>query len=162
MTENGMNFIFEIDISGINSSSPTPLSEQLVKAIIDGTEHGNPNRHYTKLAADKTNPGKLVVYDDRSSDSLPAGTSYSDDWTGWDNPSFNVNRDTCPDRGNFGSGVMVTIPGKFMPACDIILQIGPTAPEILEIDLPYIDTWDMGLNKVIIATQKKHLHPSAP
>ena len=155
MTENGMNFIFEIDISGINSSSPTPLSEQLVKAIIDGTEHGNPNRHYTKLAADKTNPGKLVVYDDRSSDSLPAGTSYSDDWTGWDNPSFNVNRDTCPDRGNFGSGVMVTIPGKFMPACDIILQIGPTAPEILEIDLPYIDTWDMGLNKVIIATQKK-------
>ena len=154
MSQDDVNFIFDIDISGITAGvGKPPLSEQLVQAIIDGTQNGNPNNHYTKLAADETNPGKLIVYDDRSSESTPSGTSSSGTWKDWDNPYFNINRDTCPGHGLFGAGVMVTTPGKFLPAADIILQIGPTSPETLEIDLPYINTWQMDLGEVYINTQ---------
>lgn len=149
MTQDGLNFIYEIDIDNVHDS------KDLVEAIIAGTENGNPNGHYTKLEADETNPGKLIVYDDRSSVSAPGGATDYDGWSGWDNSSFNINHTTCPDNGRFGSGVMVTVAGEYLPAADIIFQIGPSASETMDIDLPYITTWKMGLSEVSVLTQNR-------
>lgn len=48
-----------------------------------------------------------------------------------------------------------TVTGPVLPKGDIILQIGASASEIMGINLPDIDTWEMGLSEVTVTTLKR-------
>ena len=68
----GNNYIYSINIDNVTTAS------ELINRIIVGTNNGYPNGHFTKFAADGTNPGKLYVYDDRSMDS--EAVTKTSDW----------------------------------------------------------------------------------
>lgn len=129
--QSGDHYIYNIGIDNINSA------QDLVQAIISGTNNGNPNNHYTKLTVDPNNPNQLIVYDDRSSQGNPANGA-TGNWPNWDNPQFNVDHTTQPGYGKFGQGVAVD-PGT---GGDIVLQIGPSSKEILYVDLPCVNADD--------------------
>lgn len=123
----GSHYIYKIGIDGINNS------QDLVQAIINNMDAGNPNRHYTKMVQDPANPGKLIVYDDRSSDGNPTGTT-GGSWPGWSNPGFNVTAN--PSRGMVGKGVAVDSSTVATIQADLVLQIGPMGRDSLKIKLP--------------------------
>ncbi len=79
--QSGDHYIYNIGIDNINSA------QELVQAIISGTNNGNPN-----------NPNQLIVYDDRSSQGNPANGA-TGNWPNWDNPQFNVDHTTQPGYG---------------------------------------------------------------
>lgn len=131
----GEHYIYNIGIEGAVSVN------DLISRIIDGTNNGNPQGHYTKLTVDGD---KLVVYDDRSSEAAPVGTNGAI-WTNWRNPSFNV---TASDRyGMFGPGTAYSIDdtGIFRSPATVALQIGAEAGQHLEIDLPSISSRALGI-----------------
>lgn len=101
METSGRNFIFKIDISGLTTA------DELVNAIITGTQGGNPNGHFTNL--ENLGAGKLVVYDSRSTGSSPVGTDEPGGWIDWTYPEFDVNIRTNPKGGKFGNGIMRAI-----------------------------------------------------
>lgn len=74
---NGNSFTYNIDISGASDST------ELMNRIINATNNGHPNNHYTQL---QIKDGKLQVYDNRNYDPTAAS-----------NP---IN----PHDGDFGSG----------------------------------------------------------
>ena len=73
----GGHYIYNIGIDNVKNA------EELVAAIIKGTDGGNPDGHFTKLTADPANPGKLIVYDDRASSGDPIAQGTSGKWKGW-------------------------------------------------------------------------------
>lgn len=145
---NGEDHIYTIDIKGITTA------EDLVKAIIKGSDDGNPNGHFLKLAA-STDGKKLIIYDDRSKDPSPVGSNSPNGWKDWQFPDFNVNLTNNPKGARFGHSVTVGGTLVPLPASDIHLQVGPSASEIMEIDLPNIDMWDLGFNEVRVDTQER-------
>lgn len=78
----GEHYIYNIGIKGAANA------EDLLNRIIQGTDNGYPQSHYTKLTMDSTKT-KLIVYEDRSKDTRPTGTTGAQ-WPGWSNPAFNV------------------------------------------------------------------------
>lgn len=154
MEESGKHFIFKVDITGITTAAG------LTQAIVDATQNGRPNNHFTNFDA---NGGKLVIYDTRSLDKAPAGARNPNGWKDWPLADFDVNFSTNPRGGKFGEGVVRVNPSPSPSvdpkepriAGDIILQIGASASEVLGIDLPDIDTWEMGLSEVKVSTQAR-------
>ena len=73
--QSGMQYVYNIGIDGITNGA------DLVQAIINGADAGNPNNHYTMLAADPGNPSTLMIYDDRSKD--PENVTKPADWKAW-------------------------------------------------------------------------------
>lgn len=145
---NGEDHIYTIDINGITTA------EDLVKAIIKGSDDGNPNGHFLKLAA-STDGKKLIIYDDRSKGPSPVGSNSPNGWKDWQFPDFNVNLTNNPKGALFGYTVIVGGKSVPLPASDIDLQVGPSASEIMEIDLPNIDMWDLGFNEIRVDTQER-------
>lgn len=154
MSESGKDFIFKVDITGLTTAA------DLTQAIVDATQNGNPNHHFTVFEA---NGGKLAVYDTRSIDKAPAGATDPNGWIGWDLADFNVNFSTNPRGGRFGV-TQVYNPSPYPPPVsqgarafsgDIAFQIGASASEIMGIDLPDIDTWEMGLTEVNVSNQAR-------
>lgn len=125
----GNHYIFNIGIANVNTA------DDLVQAIIAGTNNGNPNGHFSKFVADPTNSGKLIVYDDRSSDPKPAGTDGAK-WPDWDNPSFDISANTLPNNGKFGQGIARSPNDVDDPDGTVILQIGPSPDDRFKVVLP--------------------------
>lgn len=134
METSGDHYIFNIGIDGITKGS------DLVKAIINGTNNGNPNSHFSNLTEDPNKPGTLIIYDNRSMGSDP--TSGKGTWTGW-KADFNINTTKFPNGGLCGDGVARIIPGT--ERGDVVLQIGDTNSDPLEVDLPNITMETLGL-----------------
>lgn len=156
MEESGKHFIFKVDITGLTTAS------ELTQAIVNATQNGRLNNHFTNFDADG---GKLVIYDTRSLDKAPAGARNPNGWKNWPLADFDVDFSTNPRGGKFGEGVVrinsspspspSVDPKEPRVAGDIILQIGASASEVLGIDLPDIDTWEMGLTEVKVSTQER-------
>lgn len=66
----GRHYIYKIGIDEVNSG------EDLVNKIIEATDSGNPEGHFTLLDQDKDNPAVLNVYDERSMDYVSADENY--------------------------------------------------------------------------------------
>ena len=76
--------------------------------IIQGTDNGYPQSHYTKLTMDATKT-KLIVYDDRSKDARPTETTEAQ-WPGWSYPAFNVTaHDGSGKSGEPGSTAITAV-----------------------------------------------------
>lgn len=102
-------------------------ASELIGRIIQGTNHGNPQGHYTRLASDGD---KLVIYDDRSSEAAPVGTDGAA-WLNWRNSGFNVK---ASDRyGKFGPGTAYSVDdtGIFRNPATVALQIGAQAGQVM-------------------------------
>lgn len=145
----GNNYIYSINIDNVTTAS------ELINRIIVGTNNGYPNGHFTKFAADGTNPGKLYVYDDRSMDS-EAVTKTSDwvngtsVWQNWSNPYYNI---TARPRGKFGEGVMhektaTVITGYTEVPQRLALHIGADAENRMPVELAVISSKALGIDTV--------------
>lgn len=148
METSGDHFIFKISLNGVNTA------EELTQAIVAGTQGGKPNGHFTRFVSDGD---KLVIYDDRSSGASPVSDD-PDGWSSWDNPDFDVNHRKYPYGGRFGNGIATFVPdpgAQAPPDYDIILQIGPSDEETLEIDLPYISLKQLNFQEIRINSQKR-------
>lgn len=135
----GGHYIYNIGIDNVKNA------EELVAAIIKGTDGGNPDGHFTKLTADPANPGKLIVYD-RASSGDPIAQGTSGKWKGWDNPDFDIKKDNYPNDGKFGQGYAVSadING------DIVLQVGSKKEDILKVDLPNISSAELNIRNITL------------
>lgn len=149
--QSGNHYIYNIGIANVTNA------DELVQAIIDGTNNGNPNNHYTMLVADPTNSGKLIVYDDRSSESSPANTLPDfDKWSpNWKNPSFN----TYPSGsyGKFGMGIAVSADEVADNSWEVQLQIGATPQEVLKILLPDSSLDALKIENISVLSQQSAL-----
>lgn len=145
METSGSHLIYNIGVQGVTTA------EELVDRIIQGTDKGNPNRHYTMLTTDDTKE-KLILYDDRSSGAaptLPAGAT----WVNWKNPNFGVT--AGGDFGKFGEGVARTEKGKiYGQGQPLQLQIGADAGNRMEIELPEISCKRMDIADLDLTTIK--------
>lgn len=140
----GEHYIYSIGIKGAANA------EDLLNRIIQGTNNGYPQSHYTKLTMDSTKT-KLIVYEDRSKDAQPAGTT-GVKWLGWSNPAFNVT--AHDDYGKFGQGTAYSADDAslFRNPVTIELQVGAEAGQHMKIDLPSISTGALGINGVNVST----------
>lgn len=145
--QSGMQYVYNIGIDGITNGA------DLVQAIINGADAGNPNNHYTMLAADPGNPATLMIYDDRSKD--PENVTKPADWKAW---GFwrKQQYDTEPrgGLGLFGKGVTTESDGNPIRS-KLVLQIGSegTPGNQMEIELPYIDTQTCHIADADLSTQ---------
>lgn len=140
METSGEHYIYNIGIHGVKDA------EELMNRIIQGTNNGNPGRHYTKMTMD-ANKTKLILYDDRSNSTRPTGTENAK-WIGWDNLAFNVTANGS--YGKFGPGTAYSVDDakQFRTPETIILQIGSEAGQEMAIDLSSISTKSLGIVNV--------------
>ncbi len=117
--QSGNHYIFNVGIAGVNSS------DEIYERIINATENGNPNGHYTHFVKDGD---KLVVYDDRT--------------------------DVTPhdDYGKLGPGIATATGGDDEKLGSLYLQIGANAGENLKINLPALSTGNMGLTSIDVSS----------
>lgn len=152
----GNHFIYKINIDNVTSGA------DLVNAIIAGTDNGYPNGHYTKLAADDTNPAKVWIYDDRSKESeaatKPADWTANSQWQGWRNKQYGI--DSTSGRGQFGEGVMReqtkrVVTGYYEGYQMLALQIGgeTDCDNRMSIKLPLISSSALGLADVDVCSE---------
>ena len=149
METSGGHFIYNIGIEGTKNAS------ELIQRIVDGTDNGNPRGHYTKMVEDN---GKLVVYDDRCNTRMPIppvgnGTTPGGWDNSWKNQQFMI---TAYDEfGRFGPGVAHSIDemDDFIRKNWVHIQVGAEAGQHLDIKLPFISTYVMGVSQVDARTQ---------
>lgn len=136
--------IYNIGIKGVKNA------DELLNRIIQGTDNGYPNSHYTKLAIDSTNK-KLIIYDDRSNGTDPQ-QGQNGNWVGWNNPQFNIK--AGGNYGKFGPGTAYSAedPKVLRNPAIIPLQIGSEAGQHLDIELPSVSTRLLGLYSVDVST----------
>jgi len=152
MEQSGNHYIYKVGIQGVTDV------DDLMDRIIAATNNGNPNNHFTKIAADKSNK-QLIVYDDRSNTSSsvsPSNSSNKIQWTEWDYPQFNVTAGI--DRGLFGSGVAYKSDNTAKDKKDIILQVGAEAGDELYIKLPSISSMLLGISDINVITRTGAQH----
>lgn len=140
----GGHYIYNIGIKDAKDA------DELLQRIIQGTDNGYPNSHYTKLAIDSTNK-KLIIYDDRSNSTDPQ-QGQNGRWVDWDNPAFNVT--AHGDYGKFGPGTAYSAedPKILRNPAIISLQIGSEAGQQLDIELPSISTQLLGIDSTDVST----------
>lgn len=90
--ESNGDYTYMVDIKGLTKA------EEVTKAIVDATQNGKPNNHYTVFKAEG---GKLRIYDTRSTEPPPAGAPNHNGWQNWDLADFNINYNTNPRGGKF-------------------------------------------------------------
>ena len=149
----GKHYIFKIGIDGCTNAS------ELIQRIIDGTNNGNPNGHYTNFAKDPANQNVLVIYDNRAKninedDILTKNNLVlqGDETLAWDSLAYSFNKkpNTSLGRGLFAPGIASE------PVNDsyisIGLQIGSEAGQHLTIDLPNISCKALGITYADVST----------
>lgn len=157
-------YVYKIGIDGITSAA------DLVKNIVDATTGttaplipGNPGSHFTRLEADPKNPGKLWIYDNRSSDrkpTLPAGGKW-DNWIGTGGGSTSYPEQylwemkPTPNSGEglFGVGVMkevnVYAEGELYRISEQLpLQVGADAGNQMHVRLATISSKALGIDNI--------------
>lgn len=119
----GNNYIYTIGLDGVTNR------DQLIAKIIDGVGGGNPNGHFTQFKQDGT---RLVIYDERSQDTVTAGNGY----------------------GTFGKGVAYASEDfpKYRQPIDIHIQVGAEAGQRLDIELPEISSLALGIDVLDVST----------
>lgn len=138
----GDHYIYNIGIKGVTNP------KDLIDRIIAGTNNGNPNNHYTKLAADYVN-NTLIVYDNRSNSANPqAGTNGR--WVGWSNPDFNVNAGS--DFGKFGLGVARATNDDSL-GINLVIQAGADSDNQIVLNLPTLSAFSLGVSAADVRTQ---------
>lgn len=144
-------FIYKINIDGVASGA------DLIARIIDGTQNGKPQGHFTEFAADAASPDKLYIYDARSTDTQDdvensaAGWTAASEWLDWDDPYYNVSADST--SGLFGEGVMVSrtktvITDYTELPQQIALHIGADAENRMPVRLAVISSHALGIDGV--------------
>ena len=143
-TVSGGHYIYNIGIKDATDA------DDLLGRIIQGTDNGHPNNHYTKLEIDTTNK-KLIIYDDRSNSTDPQ-QGQNGNWVGWNNPQFNIK--AGGNYGKFGPGTAYSAedPKVLRNPAIIPLQIGSEAGQHLDIELPFVSTRLLGLYSVDVST----------
>lgn len=158
MERSGKHYIFKIGIDGCTSGA------DLIQRIIDGTNNGNPNNHYTKFAKDTANPNVLVIYENRSKNAsnndvlakngqpaLQTGETLK--WNSWTGTGAGLH-DTTPKpdlkRGLFAPGIASEpIDDRYI---SIELQIGSESGQHLKIDLPNVSCKILGIAGADVST----------
>lgn len=163
----GDHYIYTIDISSVQSS------EDLVNAIIAGTNQGIPNGHYTEFAGQLKDPFQaydpvnnpittLVVFDGRSNIGENALYAYNnnnitipaDSTLTWGNDWRSYTRGqtatASSSRGKFGEGVAYD--ASTVSIGDMELQIGENETSRMKIDLPNMALSRIGVNGLSVAT----------
>lgn len=148
--QSGSHLIYNIGIADVTTA------DELIQAIIDGTNNGHPNQHYTKLVADPNHAGKLIVYDDRSkADTIPVNDLKQ--WDSWEYREFGISPDRYPNYGKFGLGVAVSASQSQNQNSesqgDIQLQIGPFSNDVLKVILPDTTMTALGIDNISIISQ---------
>ena len=161
----GSHYIYSVDISGVTTA------EQLVSAIIAGTNNGVPNGHYTEMAALPSDPSdpasprtKLVVYDGRSNISKNDLKTYSGnnmpDTFEWNDASWRpytqyYSTTAGGSYGKFGEGVAHAAGTE--TAGDLVFQIGDTVEESnqMGIDLPDMSLLKIGISRLSVKDTAK-------
>lgn len=147
----GNHYIYKIGIGDIDPTTANAVSE-LLRRIIDGTDNGYPNRHYTKLKTDSAN-NKLYIYDDRCNDSSLKPNNVKS-WNNWANHTFGVQAGMYgPDKGTFGAGVMrekykSVVTDTHYGKKRLALQIGSESGNLMGIWMPAINSRNLKLNGV--------------
>lgn len=150
LERSGIHYIYKIGIGDLDPTTPTAIAD-LMQRIIDGTNNGNPNNHFTRLAADPAN-NKLYIYDDRCKDSsTTAKPNDVNSWVDWKYPQFGVQ--ASPSRGAFGAGVMRehyidVLTDTFYSKRQLALQIGGETGDFMYTLLPSINSRNLGLSGI--------------
>jgi len=150
MEQSGNHYIYNIGVDGVQNAS------ELVQRMVDGTENGNPQGHFSVFEQDVNNASRLVIYDDRDKGEVAKniGNGASVTWTDWDYGNTS-NVDAYGDYGRFGPGIAVSEQSlqRDNPV-NIILQIGGEKGETMGIDLPSISTISVGIDTVDVTTHE--------
>jgi flagellin len=155
-------YIYKIGIGGIDftSTNPSPI-EQLMDRIISGTENGNPNSHYTKLAVDSKNPYKLWIYDLRSNkDEATTKPNSGANFVSWNEKkmAYGITPSKSLNRGLFGDGYMKEYPVyETVLGCgaqDLSIQAGADTSSVNKIfcKLPCVSSEVLGINGISVTT----------
>lgn len=122
MERSGIHYIYNVGVDNVTTA------KELIERIIEATDDGNPNDHFTMFSYYKDASGvsdtKLVIYDERD--------------------AADINATSCPDRGKVGSGVAYSDSKEEL--YDIVLQIGSEEGETLKVQLPNISLSDLRLS----------------
>lgn len=129
----GTHTIYKIDISGVNSA------DDLVQAIIDGTNNGHPGGHYTRL--DRASSGVLVIYDERPKTDFVTENSIPSDavYTPLNAVDTYGQYDITTPIKSMGYGLFapgIAYDKKDVTIGDIYVQVGESDSGRIAIDLP--------------------------
>lgn len=158
MEQSGTNYIYKINVDNVQSGA------DLVNAIIDGTNQGWPNGHFTKLAVDPNQADRLYIYDDRSIKSetdvmqnAPDWDPATSIWKDWDQQYYSVSAN--PAFGLFGQGTMhgktaFLVTGYVENPQQLALQVGTDADSgnRMSIKLAVISSKALGIDTVDVTT----------
>ncbi len=159
-SEVGLNqttYIYKIGIGDIDMTQPAPQpAQELLKRIIDGTNNGYPDGHYTKLAVDGN---VLWIYDGRSMDSESA-TKPQDwgSWVDWEPRHRYYNTVPRSNTGLVGEGYMKEYPGYENDQIhelgqNLALQVGADTGDFMFCKLPSISSESLGIDKLDVTRQ---------
>ena len=116
----GNHYIYKVGLDGAQTAN------DVYQRILDATNNGNPNSHYTEMIIDN---GKLVIYDNRT----------------------NVTADA--NYGKIGPGVAYSSGGDdTYDQGDLYLQVGANSGENLKISLPSISSNLLGISNIDVST----------
>lgn len=154
MESSGLHYIYYVDVSGLENE--TDPAAALVQRIIDSTQNGNPQGHYTKLVADGN---QLVVYDQRPFGDAPSVTDPTLEDATWPNWKYSSDSDDNIYPGKYGSlygvfGEGVAYDKSTLMIGDIVLQIGESGDDIdqMQIDLPDMSFAKLGFSALSVST----------
>jgi len=120
--QSGNHYIYNIGIGSAQNA------EDIYNLIIDGTNNGHPNNHFTEMAV---KDGKLIVYDNR-----PDATA---------NSNFGL---IGPGIARSSTNADITRQG------DLYLQVGAKAGEDMKITLPAVSINNLGISYVDVSSHQ--------
>ncbi len=153
LTTSGDHFIYNVAIANVTNA------DDLLDTIIDATENGNPNNHYTYLDIDKTKK-ELVIYDNRFMSAydkpLLSDPTYSYKWPNWRHWSSQATANK--NRGLFGEGVAYDSSDfNKEQTADISLLVGAEVRDRITITLPSVSADLLKISNIDVRTQDKAL-----
>ncbi len=121
--QSGVHYIYNVGIGDATSA------DDIYNKIIDATNGGHPNNHYTEMVVEN---GKLIIYDNRT-DVSPSG-----------------------DYGKIGPGIATSSGNDDLEKMgSLYLQTGANAGQNMKIDLPALATGNMGLTAIDVSNHQK-------
>lgn len=149
--QSGSHYIYNVGLKGVTTA------DELLNRIVAATDGGNPRNHYTNLTVDLANK-KLIIYDDRSRETLPV-TSSADTtvtWPGWSNATYD-NIKAGGEFGKFAPGTAYSVDDadKLAKVDWVILQVGAEEGHEMSLELPSISTVTLKIRGVDVSTQAK-------
>lgn len=156
----GGHYVYKVGIGDLTAASGKGTGEELVNRIMEATNNGAMDNHYTQLSVGNhtTYTATLHIYDKRPLETqaeigIPADATniQSDDPYA---TQFGIEADVPAGLGIFGPGYAT---GKFTGdeennPSDLDLQVGAEAGQIINIKLPSISSDRLGVSYVDVST----------